>query len=130
MRYFLCPCGEEAGDSSGGGGAGLRIDVRVVPDLYDGLAWNAPVEYVGQFPTIPLHRKEFPIGTFLLKRVMDTTLSCLALIVGFPVVCGDCDCGQDEFAWADLLSRAADWTQGPHLRVLQVPHHGCRMPTR
>ncbi len=42
-------------------------------------------EYVGQFPTIPLHRKEFPIGTFLLKRVMDTTLSCLALIVGFPV---------------------------------------------
>jgi exopolysaccharide biosynthesis polyprenyl glycosylphosphotransferase len=61
------------------------IDVRVVPDLYDGLAWNAPVEYVGQFPTIPLHRKEFPIGTILLKRVMDTTLSCLALIVGFPI---------------------------------------------
>ena len=62
------------------------IDVRVVPDLYDGLAWNAPVEYVGQFPTIPLHRKDFPIGTFLLKRVIDTTLSCVALVMAAPVM--------------------------------------------
>ncbi len=38
------------------------IDVRVVPDMYDGLAWNAPVEYIGQFPTIPLHRRDFPDG--------------------------------------------------------------------
>jgi lipopolysaccharide/colanic/teichoic acid biosynthesis glycosyltransferase len=35
----------------------VGIGVRVVPDLYDGIAWNAPVEYVGQFPTIPLHRR-------------------------------------------------------------------------
>ena len=39
------------------------IEVRVVPDLYDGLAWNAPVEFIGQFPTIPLHR-----GTFRAAR--------------------------------------------------------------
>ena len=32
------------------------VDLRVVPDLYDGLAWNSPIEYIGQFPTIPLHR--------------------------------------------------------------------------
>jgi len=51
------------------------IDVRVVPDLYDGLAWNAPVEYVGQFPTIPLHRRDFPLGAFWLKRVLDITLA-------------------------------------------------------
>src|SRR5580704_18151262 len=60
------------------------IDVRVVPDLYDGLAWNAPVEYIGQFPTIPLHRREFPIGAFLLKRVLDITISSVALIVAAP----------------------------------------------
>lgn len=60
------------------------IDVRVVPDLYDGLAWNAPVEYIGQFPTIPLHRREFPIGAFLLKRTLDITLSLLALLVASP----------------------------------------------
>jgi exopolysaccharide biosynthesis polyprenyl glycosylphosphotransferase len=62
------------------------IDVRVVPDLYDGLAWNAPVEYIGQFPTIPLHRREFPIGGFLLKRVLDITVSSIALLLLSPVM--------------------------------------------
>ena len=62
------------------------IDVRVVPDLYDGLAWNAPVEYIGQFPTIPLHRRDFPIGSFLMKRALDMTLSTLALLVLSPVL--------------------------------------------
>jgi FlaA1/EpsC-like NDP-sugar epimerase len=32
------------------------VDVRIIPDIYDGLAWNSPIEYIGQFPTIPLHR--------------------------------------------------------------------------
>ncbi|MGI4757225.1 MAG: sugar transferase [Janthinobacterium lividum] len=58
----------------------VGIDVRVVPDLYDGLAWNATIEYVGQFPTIPLHRREFPVGAFLLKRTLDTTVSAVALL--------------------------------------------------
>ena len=62
------------------------IDVRVVPDLYDGLAWNAPVEYVGQFPTIPLHRRDFPIGSFLMKRTLDMTLSSLALLAASPIM--------------------------------------------
>src|SRR3954447_6694365 len=62
------------------------IDVRVVPDLYDGLAWNAPVEYIGQFPTIPLHRKDFPIGAFLFKRVLDITVSTVALILLSPLM--------------------------------------------
>jgi exopolysaccharide biosynthesis polyprenyl glycosylphosphotransferase len=62
------------------------IDVRVIPDMYDGLAWNAKVEYVGQFPTIPLHRKYFPIGGFLLKRVLDITVASIALLVASPVM--------------------------------------------
>jgi exopolysaccharide biosynthesis polyprenyl glycosylphosphotransferase len=62
------------------------IDVRVVPDLYDGLAWNAPVEYVGQFPTIPLHRRDFPIGAYLVKRALDLTVSMASLIVLSPVL--------------------------------------------
>ncbi len=64
----------------------IGVDVRVVPDLYDGLAWHAPVEYVGQFPTIPLHRREFPAGAFLLKRILDTTLSLIALTVLSPLL--------------------------------------------
>jgi exopolysaccharide biosynthesis polyprenyl glycosylphosphotransferase len=57
-----------------------------VPDLYDGLAWNAPVEYIGQFPTIPLHRRDFPIGSFLMKRMLDIVLSSLALFVLSPIM--------------------------------------------
>jgi exopolysaccharide biosynthesis polyprenyl glycosylphosphotransferase len=64
----------------------MGIDVRVVPDLYDGLAWNAPVEYIGQFPTIPLHRRDLPIGVTLLKRALDTTVSGIALLVLWPVM--------------------------------------------
>jgi exopolysaccharide biosynthesis polyprenyl glycosylphosphotransferase len=63
---------------------GLGIDVRVVPDLYDGLAWAAPVEYIGQFPTIPLHRRDLPIGAFLLKRSLDVTGAALAMLLGSP----------------------------------------------
>lgn len=62
------------------------IDVRVVPDMYDGLAWNAPVEYIGQFPTIPLHRRDFPMGAFLLKRALDIVLASIALLVVSPVM--------------------------------------------
>jgi exopolysaccharide biosynthesis polyprenyl glycosylphosphotransferase len=62
------------------------IDVRVVPDLYDGLAWNAPVEYIGQFPTIPLHRRDFAIGALLLKRMLDITVALLGLIVASPIL--------------------------------------------
>jgi exopolysaccharide biosynthesis polyprenyl glycosylphosphotransferase len=62
------------------------IDVRVVPDMYDGLAWNAPVEYIGQFPTIPLHRRDFPMGAFLLKRALDIVLASFALLVTSPVM--------------------------------------------
>ena len=64
------------------------IEVRVVPDLYDGLAWNAKVEYLGQFPTIPLHRREFPRSAFLLKRAMDIVLSSLLLLLLSPVMLG------------------------------------------
>jgi len=70
------------------GARAAGIDVRVVPDLYDGLAWNAPVEYIGQFPTIPLHRRDFPLGAFLFKRLIDITLSSIAVLVASPIMLG------------------------------------------
>jgi exopolysaccharide biosynthesis polyprenyl glycosylphosphotransferase len=62
------------------------IDLRVVPDMYDGLAWNNPIEYVGQFPTIPLHCGHVPEIRLLLKRLLDVVLSGMALIVLSPVM--------------------------------------------
>ncbi len=60
------------------------VDLRVVPDLYDGLAWNSPIEYIGQFPTIPLHRGQVPELGFMLKRVLDVVLSAIFLSVLSP----------------------------------------------
>ncbi len=62
------------------------IEVRVVPDLYDGLAWNAPVEYVGQFPTIPLHHGDLPHAVFVLKRVIDVSFSLCAIVLLSPLL--------------------------------------------
>lgn len=62
------------------------VDVRVVPDLYDGLAWNSPVEYLGQFPTIPLHRGEVQEISLFLKRALDIVASATALVLLSPVM--------------------------------------------
>lgn len=62
------------------------IDVRVVPDLYDGLAWSAPIEYVGQFPTMPLHRHHIPVAGMLLKRALDLLISSCAVVVLAPLL--------------------------------------------
>ena len=62
------------------------VDLRVVPDMVGGLAWNSPIEYIGQFPTIPLHRGHVPEFGLLLKRAMDMVLASLTLIVISPVL--------------------------------------------
>jgi exopolysaccharide biosynthesis polyprenyl glycosylphosphotransferase len=62
------------------------VDIRVVPELYDGLAWNSPIEYIGQFPTIPLHRGHVPVLGLFLKRALDVFLSSIALLVLSPVI--------------------------------------------
>jgi exopolysaccharide biosynthesis polyprenyl glycosylphosphotransferase len=61
------------------------IDIRVVPELYDGLAWNSPIEYVGQFPTIPLHRGHVPVLGLFLKRIIDVLFSSIAILFLAPV---------------------------------------------
>src|SRR6201996_8839076 len=84
--YFSTPADKQTVIAVVEDARALGIEVRVVPDLYDGLAWNAPVEYIGQFPTIPLHRRDLPIGAFLIKRVLDTAGALLAMLIGWPVM--------------------------------------------
>jgi len=62
------------------------VDIRVVPDMYDGLVWGSPIEYIGQFPTIPLHHGGVPEIALLLKRVVDIMLSSLILIAISPML--------------------------------------------
>ena len=62
------------------------VDLRVVPDMYDGLAWNSPIEYIGQFPTIPLHCGHVPEIGLLFKRAFDVFFSTLFLILLSPLL--------------------------------------------
>jgi exopolysaccharide biosynthesis polyprenyl glycosylphosphotransferase len=62
------------------------VDLRVVPDMYDGLAWNSPIEYIGQFPTIPLHCGNVPEVSLLFKRVFDLVFSSVLLLLIWPLL--------------------------------------------
>ena len=62
------------------------VDLRVIPDMYDGLTWSSPIKYIGQFATIPLHCGRAPAAGLLLKRIGDIILSCLILIAFSPLL--------------------------------------------
>jgi len=64
----------------------LGVDLRVVPDMYDGLAWNSPIEYIGQFPTIPLHCGRTPDIGLAFKRVFDIVFSSALLAFFAPLL--------------------------------------------
>ena len=62
------------------------MDLRVVPEMYDGVAWDNPIEYIGQFPTIPLHRGEVPEMGLIFKRLFDALFSALVLVAISPLL--------------------------------------------
>ena len=64
----------------------LGIDLRIVPDMYDGLAWNSPIEYIGQFPTIPLHCGRTPDIGLAFKRAFDIVFSTALLMLLSPLL--------------------------------------------
>jgi exopolysaccharide biosynthesis polyprenyl glycosylphosphotransferase len=62
------------------------VDLRIVADMYDGLNWNSPIEYIGQFPTIPLHCGHVPEIGLLFKRILDVVFSSLVLVILAPLL--------------------------------------------
>ncbi len=84
--FFTAPCERGIMQSVLDQSRTHGVDLRVVPDLYDGLAWNRPVEYIGQFPTIPLHRGHVPEMGLVLKRGIDILVSIFALVGLLPVM--------------------------------------------
>ena len=63
-----------------------RLDVKVVPELYDGLGWNAPIRHLGDFPMMDLHWQPIPTLGFFVKRVLDVIVSAFLLIVSLPLL--------------------------------------------
>ncbi|MDE3200958.1 MAG: sugar transferase [Acidobacteriota bacterium] len=84
--FFTAPCERELIHKVFQHAQAYGVDLRVVPDLYDGIAWPTPIEYVGQFPTIPLHRGHVPEVALLLKRGFDIVFSLFTIILLSPVL--------------------------------------------
>jgi exopolysaccharide biosynthesis polyprenyl glycosylphosphotransferase len=84
--FFVAPCERGVIQRVLEQSRAQRVDLRVVPDLYDGLAWKRPIEYIGQFPTIPLHSGHVPEIGLVLKRVLDILIAAAALVVLFPLM--------------------------------------------
>ncbi len=82
--FFTSPCEREMVQNVLEQARTHGVDLRVVPDMYNGLAWNSPIEYIGQFPTIPLHCGHVPELGLLFKRVFDLLFSILFLVVLAP----------------------------------------------
>jgi exopolysaccharide biosynthesis polyprenyl glycosylphosphotransferase len=64
----------------------LRLGLKIVPDLYDGLAWRAPLHMVGGFPVMDLHAQPIPTLGLALKRAMDISIASLGLVLTAPII--------------------------------------------
>jgi exopolysaccharide biosynthesis polyprenyl glycosylphosphotransferase len=62
------------------------LGVHIIPDLYDGLAWGAPVEFRGRFPTLYLPHRSKPILELVVKRWLDAVCSIAVLLLGSPLL--------------------------------------------
>ena len=66
--------------------AAARVRARVVPDLYDEMAKDQPIEYIGQLPTLALCPQRGPTLPLIVKRLMDIVLSGTALVLVSPLL--------------------------------------------
>jgi exopolysaccharide biosynthesis polyprenyl glycosylphosphotransferase len=64
----------------------LRLGLKIVPDIYDGLGWRAPLHMMGGFPVMDLHWQPIPAVGLAVKRVLDILVSGFALIVTAPLL--------------------------------------------
>jgi len=64
----------------------LRLNLNVVPDLYDGIGWRAPVQSIGGFPVIELHGQPIPVMGLAVKRTMDIAGAALGIVLTAPIL--------------------------------------------
>ncbi len=101
----------------------MGVDLRVIPDAYDGMALGVAVEYLGPFPSIQIHEKPIPRLGHALKRCIDVLGASIALVLSLPVcflIAGD----SPDLSGADIVQIGADREKRKNIHLLQIPHHG------
>jgi exopolysaccharide biosynthesis polyprenyl glycosylphosphotransferase len=64
----------------------LKLNLNVVPDIYDGLGWRAPTKLIGGFPVIELYGQPIPGLGLAVKRTIDIVLASLGLVLSAPLL--------------------------------------------
>jgi exopolysaccharide biosynthesis polyprenyl glycosylphosphotransferase len=64
----------------------LRLGLKVVPDLYDGFGWSAPVHAVGGFPVMQLNENPIPELGVAVKRIQDVAIAASGLVLSAPLL--------------------------------------------
>jgi exopolysaccharide biosynthesis polyprenyl glycosylphosphotransferase len=64
----------------------LDIDIRAISGYYGELTANTPIEYLGAYPVVSLHRRDPRTIALFMKRIVDIAFSLLALIAIFPLM--------------------------------------------
>jgi exopolysaccharide biosynthesis polyprenyl glycosylphosphotransferase len=83
--FLAAPCEDDTIFRLVEGARAHGIDLRVIPEMYGGLAWHNPVEYIGRIPTIPIQCTEISELAQFLKRSVDLIFSLAVLIVTSPL---------------------------------------------
>jgi exopolysaccharide biosynthesis polyprenyl glycosylphosphotransferase len=65
----------------------LRLGLKIVPDLYDGLGWRAPLHMMGGFPVMDLHWQPIPAVGLAVKRILDIFVGSTLLVLTAPLLC-------------------------------------------
>lgn len=64
----------------------LRLNLNIVPDMYDGLGWRAPIRSIGGFPIIELHGQPIPAFGLAVKRFIDVVVATVGLVLTAPLL--------------------------------------------
>ncbi|OLC97010.1 MAG: sugar transferase [Acidobacteria bacterium] len=64
----------------------LRLGLKVIPELYDGLGWRTSVHMMGGFPVMELHGEPIPRMGLAVKRMLDVVIAGAGLFVTAPLL--------------------------------------------
>lgn len=64
----------------------LNLTVKFVPELYDGLSADWPVQFIGRFPVRVLYKEPVPELALMMKRATDIVISGVVLLVSAPIL--------------------------------------------
>jgi exopolysaccharide biosynthesis polyprenyl glycosylphosphotransferase len=66
---------------------GLNTAIRIIPDIYDILSGSVRMSSIYGAPLIEIDRQIIPQWQISIKRMMDWTVSIIALVLLFPLLC-------------------------------------------